>query len=114
MILGMRRRSTTLVGFLLLGSLFCIAQNWKQVHKADEAKWAKETGLDNFVIHKLSRAASVAPHEKDDDSRIDSLDLQGLAKRHDVLLVTYAGENNCLTVTVFRQFTEEKYNKIWS
>jgi hypothetical protein len=90
------------------------AQNWKQVHRADEAKWAKATGLDPTTIHKLWRAASPVPDEKDDDSRISNLDLEGLAERHDVLLVTYAGEKNCLTVTVFHQYSEIKFEKLWS
>ncbi len=102
----------------LLGCLlFCapaLAQNWKQVHKADEAKWAKITGLDPFTIHKMWRAASRVLDEKDDDSRIGNLDLEGLAERHDVLLVTYAGEKNCLTITVFRQLSQYKFDKVWS
>jgi hypothetical protein len=90
------------------------AQNWKQVHKKDEEKWAKATGLDPNTIHKLWRAASREPDEKQDDSRIGTLDLEGLAERHDVLLVTYAGEKNCLTLTVFRQLSETQFSKQWS
>ena len=111
MMVAMRMRAT-LVGVLLLSSV-ALAQNWKQVHKKDEGKWAKTTGLDPFTIHKLWRAASRVADEKDDDSRIANLDLDGLAERHEVLLVTYAGENNCLTLTVFRQFSESKFEKIW-
>ena len=103
----------TLVPLLLLSSLGS-AQNWKQVHKKDEEKWAKTTSLDVYTIHKLWRAASTAADEKDDDSRIANLDLDGLAERHDVLLVTYTGEKNCLTLTVFRQFSETKFDKVWS
>ena len=93
-------------------SLF--AQNWKQVHKADEAKWAKTTGLDPAAIHKLWREASGVADEKDDDSRIANIDLEGLAERHDVLFVTYSGEKNCLTLSVFRRLTESKFSKVWS
>jgi len=96
----------------LVPSVF--GQNWKQVHKADEAKWAKKTGLDPNTIHKLWRDASSAGDEKDDDSRIANIDLDGLAERHDVLLVTYAGEKNCLRLTVFRQLSESKFSKVWS
>lgn len=103
----------TVVALLLLSSSVS-AQNWKQVHKKDEEKWAKTTGLDVFTIHKLWRAASNVTDEKDDDSRIASLDLDGLAERHEVLLVTYAGERNCLTLTVFRQLSETKFDKLWS
>lgn len=109
----MMRRLAILFAFLLL-PLLAFAQNWKQVHKKDEEKWAKATGLDAFTIHKLWRSASRVPDEKDDDSRIADLDLEGLAERHDVLLVTYAGEKNCLTLTVFRQFSESKFEKVWS
>jgi hypothetical protein len=102
------------LAILLLLSSLATAQNWKQVHKKDEEKWAKATGLDIYTVHKLWRAASRAADEKDDDSRIANIDLDGLAERHDVLLVTYAGEQNCLTLTVFRQLSESKFEKIWS
>ena len=107
------RFGATIVLSLLL-TVGSIAQDWKQVHKKDEEKWAKTTGLDTLIIHRLWRAASHAPDEKGDDSRITVLDLEGLAERHDVLLVTYAGENNCLTLTVFRRLTETKFDKVWS
>ena len=90
------------------------AQNWKKVHTADDAKWAKATGLDPITVHKLWRAASTTQNEKEDSSRIASLDVEGLAVRHDVLLVTYAGEKNCLTITVFRQFSPTRFEKVWS
>jgi len=107
------RLCSTLATLLLLSSL-AVAQNWKQVHKKDEEKWSKATGLDIYTIHKLWRAASQAADEKDDDSRIAVIDLEGLAERHDVLLVTYHGEHNCLRLTVFRQLSESKFEKIWS
>ena len=113
MMLAMRRHRVILIGMLLF-ALLAAAQNWKQVHKKDEEKWAKTTGLDPTTIHKLWRSASSVADEKDDDSRIADLDLQGLAERHDVLLVTYAGEKNCLTLTVFREFSEFKFDKVWS
>src|ERR1019366_3759352 len=83
-----------------------LAQDWKQVRKADEAKWAKTTGLGPGTIHKLWRQASRAADEKDDDSRI--------AERNQVLLVTYTGEKNCLTLTVFRQYSATSFSKVWS
>jgi hypothetical protein len=104
----------TLIGCCILSTTLAIAQNWKQVHKADEAKWAKATGLDSFIVRKLWRGASNVTDDSDSDSRIANLDLEGLAVRHDVLLVTYAGEKNCLTVTVFRQLTETQFKKEWS
>ncbi|MGA2370634.1 MAG: hypothetical protein ACLPPV_22250 [Candidatus Korobacteraceae bacterium] len=91
-----------------------LAQNWRQVHKKDDAKWAKATGLDPITVHKIWRAASSVPDEQDDDSRIANLDLEGLAERHHVLLVTYAGEKNCLTITVFRQLSDINFSKLWS
>jgi hypothetical protein len=108
-------RNRALFLFLIVVTvLAALAQDWKHVHKSDDAKWGKATGLDPSIVHKLWREASSSPDEKDDDSRIASLDLEGLAERHDVLLVTYAGEKNCLTLTVFRQLTETKFNKVWS
>ncbi|HKD85087.1 MAG TPA: hypothetical protein VKB58_10090 [Terriglobales bacterium] len=91
-----------------------LAQDWKQVHKKDEAKWAKATGLDPAAIHKMWRAASQTSDESEDDSRIANIDLDGLAERHDVMLVTYAGEKNCLAITVFRQLGETQFSKVWS
>ena len=98
----------------LLSSTTAFAQDWKQVRKTDDAKWAKATGLDPGTIHKLWRQASNVPNEKDDDSRIANLDVEGLADRHQVLLVTYTGEKNCLTLTIFRQYSDTSFSKLWS
>ena len=114
MMMDMRRGVRVLVVCFLLLSAAGFAQDWKHVHKADDAKWAKATGLDPWSIHKLWRMASSYPDEKDDESRIADLDLEGLAERHHVLLVTYAGEKNCQTVTVFNQLSEIKFEKLWS
>ena len=107
-------RLAVVAACLLLISSGSLAQDWKQVRKADEAKWAKATGLDPRTIHKLWRQASHAATEKDDDSRIANLDVEGLSDRHQVLLVTYTGEKNCLTLTVFRQYSETSFSKLWS
>lgn len=98
----------------LVCSTIAFTQDWKQVRKADEAKWAKETRLDPGTIHKLWRQASRAANEKDDDSRIADMDVEGLAERTQVLLVTYTGEKNCLTLTVFRQYSATTFSKVWS
>ena len=111
--LSVSMRTSVIVAFVFLLASSVSAQNWKQVHRADEAKWAKKTGLDPSTIHKLWREAS-GGDEKDDDSRIANIDLDGLAERHDILLVTYAGEKNCLILTVFRQLSESKFSKVWS
>lgn len=107
-------RLRAILACIVVFSSLTFAQDWKQVHKRDEAKWAKTSGLYPAIIHKLWRDASRVPDEKDDDSRIANIDLDGLAERHDLLLVTYAGEKNCLTLTVFRQVSEYKFDKIWS
>jgi hypothetical protein len=90
------------------------AQDWKKVHRADEEKWAKTTGLDASTVHKMWREASGPGDEKNDDSRIANVDMEGLADRHDVLFATYAGEKNCLRITVFRQFSATKFKEQWS
>lgn len=100
--------------WLLLAAAMGLAQDWQKVHRADDAKWAKATGLDPGIVHKLWKAASTAPDEKLDESRITNLDLQGLSVHHDVLLATYSGEHNCLKITVFRQFSETLFKKVWS
>lgn len=51
---------------------------------------------------------------KDDDFRIANVDLEGLTERHHGLLVTYAGERNCLRLTVFSQLSASALAKIWS
>ena len=105
------------VAFILcctLCSTIAAAQDWKQVRKADETKWAKETGLDAATIHRLWRQASQFPNEKDDESRIADIDLEGLADHHHVLFVTYSGEKNCLALTVFVQYSETSFSKLWS
>ena len=66
-------RLAAVAACILLISTGSFAQDWKQVRKADEAKWAKTTGLDPGTIHKLWRQASRAANEKDDDSRIAGL-----------------------------------------
>ena len=104
----------TLVAGCLLWTPCAFAQNWSKVHKADDAKWAKATGLDIFTVHKLWRDSLSDPDQKEDPSRIANLDLDGLAVRHDVLLATFAGEKNCLTITVFRRLSEIKFSKEWS
>lgn len=108
------RLSAAIVLCCLMGATTSFAQDWKQVRKSDEAKWAKETGLYPKTIHNLWRQASHAANEKDDDSRIADLDVQGLSDRNQVLLVTYAGEKNCLTLTVFRQYSETSFSKVLS
>jgi hypothetical protein len=100
--------------FLIAACGSASAQNWKKVHRADEEKWAKTTGLDPSVIHKMWKMASSADDERDDNSRIANVDLEGLADRHDALFATYAGEKNCLTITVFRQFSPTQFKKEWS
>ncbi len=106
------RRIAAIVLMCLL-CLFTVAQNWKQVHRQDEEKWAKATGLDSQLIHKMSRLAS-SYEEKDDPSRIANIDLDGLATHNHVLFVTYLGENNCLTITVLHRLGESKFDKLWS
>jgi hypothetical protein len=107
-------RLAVIAACILLISAGSLAQDWKQVRKADEAKWAKATRLDPGTIHKLWRQASRAANEKDDDSRIADMDVEGLAERNQVLLVTYTGEKNCLTLTVFRQYSATTFSKVWS
>jgi hypothetical protein len=107
-------RLAIIAACILLISSGSLAQDWKQVRKADEAKWAKTTGLDPRTIHKLWRQASQVANEKDDDSRIANLEVESLSDRHQVLLVTYTGEKNCLVLTVFRQYSATAFSKLWS
>jgi hypothetical protein len=106
----MRQHFAIIAGLFLLSAV-PFAQDWKSVHKSDEVKWAKETKLEQQTIHKMWRQASHADNEKDDESRIADIDLQGLADHRHVLFVTYAGEKNCLTLTIFRQLTETSFSK---
>ena len=70
-------RLAIIAACILLISSGSLAQDWKQVRKADEAKWAKTTGLDPRTIHKLWRQASQVANEKDDDSRVANLEVEG-------------------------------------
>jgi|HubBroStandDraft_6_1064221.scaffolds.fasta_scaffold771946_2 hypothetical protein len=85
--------------------------SWAKVHQQDEAKWAQQTGLDPFVVHQLWRKASQVAKASDDDSRIQLLDAAHLGRDH-ILLVTYAGADYCLNLTVFVQ--TKGYPKIWT
>jgi hypothetical protein len=98
----------------LVCSTIAFTQDWKQVRRADEAKWAKTTRLDPRTIHKLWRQASHVANENDDESRIADIDVEGLSERNQILLVTYTGEKNCLTLTVFRQYSTTTFSKVWS
>ena len=73
-------------------STIAFAQDWKQVRRADEIKWAKTTGLDPRTIHKLWHQASHVANENDDESRIADINVEVLSERNQVLLVTYTGE----------------------
>ena len=55
----MRLRAVTVLCCLVCSTI-AFTQDWKQVRKADETKWAKATGLDPGTIHKLWRQASHA------------------------------------------------------
>ncbi len=99
---------------LVAASAVSVAQSkhsWAKVHQQDEAKWAKQTGLDPFLVHQLWRKASQVPKASDDDSRIQLLDAAHLGRNH-ILLVTYSGPDYCLNLTVFVQ--TKGYPKIWT
>jgi hypothetical protein len=88
------------------------AQDWISLHREDEAKWARKTGMSPFAINRLWRSTSHFADEQDDDSRIELLDTTSFANRNQVLLVTSAGEPRCLTLTVFSKSTG--FLKVWS
>jgi hypothetical protein len=97
---------------IVIALLPLYAQDWLVLHHADEAKWAKKTGLSSGTIHRLWRSTSHFADEQDDDSHIELLDIKSLADRNQILLVTSAGEPRCLTLTVFSKATG--FMKAWS
>jgi hypothetical protein len=99
---------------LLVATSVSVAQSkhsWAKVHQRDEAKWAQQSGLPAYTVHQLWRKASHFAKASDDDSRIQLLDANNLGRNH-VLLVTYAGSDYCLNLTVFVQ--TKGYPKIWT
>ena len=99
---------------LVAASLVSVAQSkhsWAKVHQQDEAKWARQTGLDPFLVHQLWRQASHFANASDDHSRIQLLDAANLGRNH-ILLVTYSGSDYCLNITVF--VPTKGYPKIWT
>jgi len=103
------------VGILVLSlaaaSVAQDARSLTEVHEQDEAKWAQQTGLTPFAVHQLWRFASHFADTADDDSRIQFLDVDGLGRNH-VLLVTYAGSDYCLTLTVLAY--AKGYQELWT
>jgi hypothetical protein len=85
--------------------------SWAEVHAQDEAKWAQQTGLSPFSVHQLWRLSSHFSNAADDDSRIQLLDTSRLGRNH-ILLVTYAGSDYCLSLTVLAY--TKTYQKIWT
>src|SRR5262245_20941035 len=99
--------------FAILGILLPMhAQNWTSLHREDEERWAKRTGLSSLEIHRLWRASSHFADEEDDDSQIALLDIKSLADENHILLATAAGEPRCLTLTVFSK--ANGLAKVWS
>jgi hypothetical protein len=88
------------------------AQDWISLHRDDEAKCAKTTGMSSFAIHRLWLSTSHFADEQDDDSHIELLDTTTLSDRNQVLMVTSAGEPRCLTLTVFSKAAG--FLKVWS
>lgn len=86
------RRGVLLIRFVI-SIVFAFAvilrgygQDMKQIRRQDEATWAARTGLPKSVVHDLWRLASHFAVEDDDDSRIENLDVHGLASRNQVLM----------------------------
>ncbi|HKS74972.1 MAG TPA: hypothetical protein VJQ82_17325 [Terriglobales bacterium] len=99
---------------LLVATAVSMAQtkhSWAKVHEQDEAKWAQQSGLPPWTVHQLWRKASHFANASDDDSRIQLLDASSLGRNH-ILLVTYAGSEYCLELTVFAH--TKGYQKIWT
>jgi len=98
---------------LQIGSLLLLVSGlFAQDSDHGEARWATATGLSVETVHRLWRSTSHLANEKDDDSRILSLDTSSLAARNQLLMVTTAGLPTCLTVTVFSKAAGNL--KIWS
>jgi hypothetical protein len=103
------------VRFLYCASaLVACAQDWGQVHREDDAKWARVSGLTPAEVHSLWRMSSHYANEADDDSRIEKVDVSGLSSRNHTLVVTSAGNNYCLTLAVFRSTGKRTFERVWT
>jgi len=83
---------------------------WTNIHRQDDAKWASLNGLSSERVRQIRLAGGIT-----DDlpmSGIDNLDAQSLALRKQVLLVTWAGNGHCLKITVLAQ-RASRFQKIW-
>ena len=88
-------RTLILIGCACLLVPCMFAQNWKQVHKEGRRKVGEGDGAGlQSPSTKSGERLRPFPTNRMMNSRIANLDLTGLAERHDVLLVTYAGEKN--------------------
>jgi hypothetical protein len=88
------------------------AEDWTSLHREDEERWAKKTGISALEIHRLWRASSHFAEEEDDDSRIAVVDVTSLVDENQILFVTAAGEPRCVTLTVFSKASG--FTKVWS
>lgn len=107
----MNLRLCVFVLALAIGSVAQDQESRIQVHQQDEGKWAQRSGLPAQTVHQLWRLASHFADSRDDDSRIQLLDTDRLGQNR-TLLVTSAGSDYCLSLTVFSKTTV--YQKIWT
>lgn len=80
---------------------------WITIHRADDAFWAKRTGLSSAQIRAMRLKAEIP-----DDyvgGRIELVDAKGLRSRDQILFVMAEGNGHCLTAYVF-----SKGEIIWS
>src|SRR5262245_25426969 len=78
--------------------------------KQDDRLWAQKTGLSAEIVRQLRLLVDIPD---DSDSYIDNLDVQTLRFRHQVLLVSAAGNGHCLELNVLA-LKDGKYERIWS
>jgi len=97
--------------FAVLSAISFAQEDLAAVHRDDFARWSRVTTLTPVEIHQMWRSMSHYAQEADDDSSIELLDIDSLATRKQILMITGAGMPHCVVVAVFD--ADRPHRKIW-
>ncbi|MCU1285646.1 MAG: hypothetical protein JWO13_1996 [Acidobacteriales bacterium] len=83
---------------------------WKEIHHKDDTVWAQKSGLSVETVRKLRLEAGVPDdlHE----TRIDNIDAKTLRSRHQIFIVTSAGNGHCLTLNILTE-QRKRIHLLW-
>jgi hypothetical protein len=86
------------------------SDQWKKIHRNDDVKWARISGLSVEEISNLRRASGITDDMT--EGRIDEVDAKHLSFRKQILLVTSAGNGHCLTLTALSN-KSGSWEQVW-